>query len=473
MSAAVERAGHRGSAAFVDVIVTFDGLPNDHAAATAGAQITRRFQRLPMQAMRVPIARLDALARHPLVTFVSLDSEVAGASLSAKQTMRVPEWVTDTSPNTNYTGDGVRVAVLDTGVAAHSDLAYRVQAQHDFVNGQNGESGTDFVDPYGHGTQVAGVISGSGRYSQGRMYEGVSNADVVSLRVLDGEGRGQTSDVIAALDWILAVGQSQYQIRVVNLSLGKAVEEAQHLDPLVQAVNRVWDAGVVVVSAGNYGSFGAGTVTSPGNSRKVITVGSLTDNGTGDNVADDYVSTYSSHGPTAYDYVLKPDLLAPGNRFIAPLAPQSMPEGLLPGNVISGRYYRKYLSLSGTSMAAPAVSATAARMLDKNPSLTPATVKARLMKSARKIDGDPTATGAGVLDVDSALSATGTVTGDALSPRLQRSDDGTRIYVEDTAQLWGGTDWAADFLWSDGYLWSDGFLWSDHVGSTSIDVTDP
>ena len=115
-------------------------------------------------------------------------------------------------------------------------------------------------------------------------------------------------------------------IRVVNMSLGKALEESADTDPLVQAVEAVWDAGVVVVvSAGNFGTAGHFTVTSPANSPKVITVGSVTDSGTGDDYTDDYPSSYSSRGPTAYDHYVKPDLLAPGNRWVSTMSDEAGP----------------------------------------------------------------------------------------------------------------------------------------------------
>ena len=225
-------------------------------------------------------------------------------------------------------GWGTRVAVLDSGVGFHVDL-WPTHLQIDFL-GEYGGPG----DPWGHGTHVAGLIAGDG-YSSGGEVRGVAPyADILSLRVLDSDGRGQTSDVLAALDWLLQ-NAAAYDVNVVNLSLGKAVEEAAADDPLVQAVEAVWDAGiVVVVSAGNHGRDGHFTITSPGNSRKVITVGSITDAGTAD-VSDDYVSSYSSMGPTAYDHYLKPDLVAPGNRVVEAMSyeaklKQQLPERIAP-----------------------------------------------------------------------------------------------------------------------------------------------
>ena len=320
----------------------------------------------------------------------------------------------------------------------------------------------DGFDPFGHGTHVAGVIGGNGASSNGA-YVGIApGVKIHSLRVFDEEGKGMASDAIAALDFILAYGH-KYGIDVVNMSLGKAVEESNTTDPLVAAVEAVWDAGfVVVASAGNFGRDGHMTITSPGNSRKIITVGSITDAGTFD-LSDDYVSTYSSKGPTLIDHVMKPDLVAPGNRYVAATPGLAKMKRDLPdrkpncGSVCQD----SYLELSGTSMAAGAVSGAVALMLDQDPTLTPSTVKARLMRSARKISEDPVTAGAGVLDVTAALAETGTVTGQALSPLMVRNANDEAIMVEDTADLWGDSTWSASFLWTNAYLWTNSFLWTD------------
>ncbi len=253
--------------------------------------------------------------------------------------------------------------------------------------------------------------------------------------------------------------------------------ESNTTDPLVLAVEQLWDSGmVVVVAAGNQGHDGNFTVTSPGNSRKVITVGALTDNGTGHTFDDDYVSTFSSRGPTPGDFVVKPDLVAPGNRLVSTISAGSTLGSLLPDrkvSCISHDCNDDYLEMSGTSMAAPLVTATAALMLEKDPWLTPASVKARLMRSARKFNHSPIDAGAGLLDIDAALSESGTVSGDALSPLMVFDDATGGTLIQETAILWGDTIWGSGYLWTDGvnangYLWTDGgtlssngYLWTD------------
>jgi serine protease AprX len=132
-----------------------------------------------------------------------------------------------------------------------------------------------------------------------------------------------------------------------------------------------------------------------------------------------------------------------------------------------------YLELSGTSMATGFVSAAAAMMLQKDPSLTPATVKARIMRSAQKLSESPVVAGAGLLDIDAALNETAVVVGDALSPLMEQDAVTGGTLIEDTATLWGGDIWGSDYVWTDGveangYLWTDGgevsangYLWTD------------
>ncbi len=516
----------------VDVVVAYDSVeaaladtpePSDDAPLVDAADVesvdddsapTRRASRalshLPFRSVRVLASELPTLAARSNIRYITPDSAVLGASAVARQTARVPGSLgAPLSANAGYTGQGVTVAVVDTGVAAHPDF-YSLAGQFNFVGGTNGAPMSK-TDGFGHGTHVAGMIGSTGSHSSSAKYQGVAtSARIVGLRVLDSQGRGQMSDVLASLDWILRVGIPQYNVRVANLSLGKGVETVQAQDPLVQAVDALWDAGVVVVvSAGNHGESGHFTISSPGNSRKVITVGSVSDNGTG-GIYDDYVSTFSSRGPTLFDHVLKPDVLAPGNRIMAPYAEGSTIGTLVtPDRIKCGHSYvtscsTRYLRLSGTSMAAGLVSGAVARMLHKDPSLTPSTVKARLMKTARKVWGDPTTTGAGVLDVDAAMNATGQISVKALSPLMQLSSNGAVAYVQDTSALWGGTQWANGYLWADGFLWtnasplgangylwsesylwsnsflwansflwSNGFLWSDAVAPASVDAEDP
>ncbi len=199
-------------------------------------------------------------------------------------------------------------------------------------------------------------------------------AHLVNLKVLDENGEGTAGDVIEAIDWAVD-HRRRYRIRVINLSLGGTPMQSWRDDPLCQAVQRAHDAGVVVVaSAGNLGKTADGTpvmggVTVPGTCPHAITVGALNTKGTAFR-SDDEVATYSSRGPTRCDRLIKPDLVAPGNRIRGLLAPGSTLAQEHPELVIgSGRAAQ--LQLSGTSMAAAVVSGAVALLLEASPRLTP------------------------------------------------------------------------------------------------------
>lgn len=483
--AALARAGGQREA---DLIVSYDEHPElfeDGRIESLGGEIVRHYEVLKLLAVRLPADSLVELAIDEKVDHVSLDDAVVAASAASRVAANEPS---SGSVNTPYKGNFVGVAVLDSGVANHWDLSSDIK-QYSFLDGEfprpeigdgelEGYDADDRKDYYGHGTHIAGIIAGSGKYSSGEYAGLAGHSRVLSLQVLDSEGQGSMSDVMAALDWLLKYGK-YFNIRVANLSFGKPVTESNTTDPLILAVEQVWDSGIVVaVAAGNFGREGYFSTTSPGNSRKVITVGSLTDNGTGSDYSDDYVSTYSSRGPTPGDHVAKPDLVAPGNRLVATTPKESylaklIPELFTPCTVSSNCEYN-YMTLSGTSMATGMVSAAATMMLQKDPSLTPATVKARLMRSARKIAESPVDAGAGLLDVDAALNDTGIVKGDALSPLLAYDEKTGGTLIQDTSKLWGDDLWGAGYLWTDGggvnangYLWTDGgvsangYLWTD------------
>ena len=476
--AALLAAGGNGDA---ELVVRYSERPelfDDELVAELGGEVLRSYDHLEMRAIRLPVASLEGLASDENVDWLSLDEPVGTMSVSSRGAANIPD---STSANLGYTGSGVGIAILDTGVSHHGDLGDNV-LQYSFLNGAyplpeiaNGAlvnpRNAARSDMYGHGTHVAGLITGSGEFSNGD-YKGVApGTTVLSLQVLDKDGSGSMSDVMAAMDWLMTYGQ-HFNVRVVNLSLGKGISESNTTDPLVLAVEELWDAGlVVVVSAGNDGYSGSMTVTSPGNSRKVITVGSVTDNGTGLDYGDDYTSSFSSQGPTIGDYVLKPDLLAPGNRVVGSVDKQSKLARLLSKRLKACKKSSDaecgdstYLELSGTSMAAPMVSATIALMLEKDPTLSPATVKARLMRSARKIDADPTDAGAGILDADAALNESGFVSGDALSPLMVFDDASSMVLIEDTGSLWGDDLWGAAYLFYNGINWASGASYTDESG---------
>ncbi len=224
--------------------------------------------------------------------------------------------------------------MIDSGVTWHDDLRpnggstsypygdQRVSKFVDFVNGQ-----TLPYDDNGHGTHVAGIILGNGYDSDGLKAGVAPDASLVSLKVLDANGAGTISNIIAAMDWLLTNG-AQYNVRVVNMSVGAPILESYFTDPLTLAAKRLTDAGiVVVVAAGNHGKNNDGVlqwggITAPGNAPWVLTVGASSTMGTTDR-ADDQMASFSSSGPTYIDYAAKPDLVAPGAGTVSLAAPGS------------------------------------------------------------------------------------------------------------------------------------------------------
>jgi serine protease AprX len=401
------RAAHHAATRTTRAIVTLQ----------PGAQLPPEFARfakyrlsiLNGYALTVPNGMLKRLAASPAVFRVHYDRPAT--KFDYRTTLTTGSLAVNHA--LGLTGTGVGIAVVDSGITAwHDDLTtlattpypygnQRVTAFVDFVNGAQWP-----YDDNGHGTHVAGIIAGNGYDSTGNKAGVAPDADLVSLKVLDANGAGNISNVIAALDWVLA-NHVTYNIRVVNLSVGAAVRESYWTDPLTLAAKRVVEAGVVVVSAaGNFGKNAAGLpqyggINAPGNAPWVLTVGASSTNGTVSR-GDDTMANFSSRGPTYLDWSAKPDLVAPGVGTVSLIDPASTfyttkAQFLLPGSMPTA--FQPYLSLSGTSMAAPVVAGTVALMLQANPSLTPNAVKAILQYTAEVYAGyDALTEGAGFLN---------------------------------------------------------------------------
>ena len=254
------------------------------------------------------------------------------------------------SDDSGYTGKHVGVCVLDTGIFPHIDFTGRILAFQDFIGHR--------IRPYddnSHGTHVCGIIGGDGRASEGRIRGIAPGCSLIVLKVLDRTGNGRKEDVLQAFRWILE-NKRYYGIRVVNISVGTTCRRAEDHRVLIAGVEQLWDAGLVVVAAaGNQGPK-AGSVTAPGSSRKIITVGS-SDMLQGNKAV-------SGRGPT-FECVCKPDLVAPGNR-VTSCAP--------------GIPYT-YRIKSGTSMSTPLVFGGIACLLEKEPQLSNVEIKMLLRES--------------------------------------------------------------------------------------------
>ena len=383
----------------IPVIVQYRQGPSQadvqHLTAKGG-RIRNLHPKVRSISVTLSAAALDELAADPAVTYISPDRPIHGA-----MDYTVPTTGADLASGYGYEGSGVTVAVIDSGIAGHPDLrdglrrVSRVVYRESFLPG----AAQSAIDRYGHGTHVAGIIGGDGWASAtngeiGPLRGIAPKVRLVDLQVLDENGIGTDSAVIAALERAIEL-RDVYGIRVINLSLGRPVMESYTLDPLCQAVEAAWKAGItVVVAAGNDGrggfpgSDGYWTVTAPGNDPYAITVGAMKTMATPGR-GDDLVASYSSKGPSLIDQVVKPDLVAPGNRVTSLLsAPDSTLAGLFPENVRAAspgkRGGAQYFQLSGTSMAAAVVSGAAALLLEESPQLTPDQVKVRLMKTATK-----------------------------------------------------------------------------------------
>ena len=343
-------------------------------------------------ALELTRAEFEALSRDSGVSHISKDLPVvADMAVTNKVTRADSVWAGTSGllgigATPGYKGAGIGVAVIDSGIAAHSAIGSRVVARVNFVANEPGVSG----DPFGHGTHVAGMIGGANLKTTSAFTGGSAPAvRFIDVRVLGRTGMGYTSDVLAGIDWVIA-NKATYGIRVINLSLGHPVAESFNTDPLCLAVERAVKAGIVVVaSAGNDGitSTGApvlGGITSPGNSPAAITVGAVDTNGTADRF-DDTVAAYSSKGPTAIDLAVKPDVVAPGTRIVSLESAGSYIARTYPQWHVAGLGSNAYLRLSGTSMAAGVVSGGVALLLDAEPSMSPAQVKVALQTGARFI----------------------------------------------------------------------------------------
>jgi subtilisin family serine protease len=404
-------AKHRSG--FSRVIVRIDPAhPKKEIAQlirSLGGKLGRKLPSISSQVALVPNESLDDLVANPLVARVSLDRVVTGTMERTAATIGAAA----VRQSLDVDGRGIGVAVIDSGVAEwHDDLSdngvgQRVAEFVDFVDGT-----TAPFDDYGHGTHVAGVIAGNGRDSDGLRAGIAPGAHLVVLKVLDANGRGHISDVVAAIDYAID-RRDALNIRVLNLSVGAGVYESYQTDPLTQATLRAVRAGITVVAAaGNAGRRADGRTQyggtmAPGNAPWVLTVGAFSHMGT---VVrdDDTIASFSSRGPTAVDRLAKPDLVAPGVG-IESLAVAdstlyaSASNYLLPGTP-TGEGRMPYLSLSGTSVAAPVVSGTIALMLQANPLLTPNAVKAILQYTAHVSAAyDPLTEGAGFVNAKGAV----------------------------------------------------------------------
>lgn len=300
---------------------------------------------------------------------------------SVKQ--KIHYWCQDTIIH-QYLGQGITAAVLDTGIAPHFDFAGRIIAFQDMINGRS-----RIYDDSGHGTHVCGILAGDGGLSGGVMSGIAPKCNLVVMKVLDERGDGNVSHVLKAIDWIVKY-KERYRIRIVNISVGTLPHRQSKAEKeLLQGVERLWDEGLVVVTAaGNYGP-AKGSITVPGNSPKVITVGSSDDQiplltkGTRKN--------YSGRGPTR-ECICKPEVVAPGSNIWSCNA------------FYVQKHRNAYVRKSGTSMSTPIVSGAIACMLSKYPDMSNVEVKLRLWECSDDVGMDYCVQGWGQVNVERLLT---------------------------------------------------------------------
>jgi hypothetical protein len=356
------------------------------------SRFKRLFRSINGASLKVTGKELLKLARHPDVTSIVRDERLAVQSATWRDATRLSSMSDSSSPAGPATP---AIAIVDSGIDASKalDFGSRVVARANFSSLEPNASG----DPNGHGTMVAGVAASQNPYLRGV----AGAAPLVDVRVASSQGEALTSDIVAAIDWILA-NKATYNIRVANFSLAGSTDASFRFHPLNKAVEALWLNGVVVVAAaGNHGSAsGPVKIPAPANDPFVITVGAL-DIANTSSTQDDMRVSWSAYGSTA-DGFAKPDLSAPGRYIIAPVSLGSTLMKQFPTRVVSSL---GYMWMSGTSFSAPMVSGAAARILARNPSFTPDEVKGALMVSASALSREPSfAAGVGELNLAAAVS---------------------------------------------------------------------
>lgn len=335
------------------------------------------------------------------------------------------------------TGQGVTVAVLDTGIDNLPDFSGRLLGGVDLSGGNN-----PFQDSYGHGTFVAGLVAGDGASSGGQYLGEAPGADLVSVKVAGADGTTSLGKIISGVQWTVD-NASTYNIRVLNMSLGFQPTESTVNNPLDMAVERAWNSGIAVVaSAGNAGPFN-GTILSPGDDPLVITVGALDDLAQ-TNVANDEMNDFSSAGPTSPDGWVKPDLVTSGRSVVSLAAPGSTIYNDYPSALIgTGNFVG-----SGTSFSAAITSGAAALVLADQPNLTPNQLKGELLATtAPGPVGNPFVDGHGALNAYAAATSS-TITLNQSTAGLSATANGTTVSLSPTntadtwnTSLWTGSEW--------------------------------
>jgi serine protease AprX len=453
---------------FNGTTVIFTGTQGrvNEVAARHGLRVVKRLNSGAV--LEVPAYRLEALATDPDVDHLSGNHRMHAQMAVTNQSIGADQVHAGIAGAgvPGLTGAGVGIAIIDSGIANVPELGGRIVASVNFTNDKSAG------DQQGHGTHVAGIAAAAGVNAHDDTRGVAPGAHLVSLKVLDAQGRGYAADVVAAIDWAVE-HKDKYQIGVINLSLGGPVLESWRDDPVCQAVERAYRAGIVVVAAaGNFGrgplgQRAYGGITMPGNSPFAITVGASNTHGTPWR-SDDTRATFSSMGPTMYDGLIKPDLLAPGNRIRGLIAPGST---LVKEHreLVFGTGRNARLELSGTSMASAAASGSMALILSKRGLSRIEDVRHIVQATAEHMDGSVLENGAGSLNVVGAINASVrgrfevvTIAGELVKPALYSFCNSMACSISPNTIVWSE---AETIVWSEAetIVWSEGptIVWSE------------
>ncbi len=384
-----------------NVIVTSSGLLSPVTAVLdVGGTVLTQFHIIDGVEASILTTAEPVLAALPGITVthdisVNVESTTSSTGPHTPSDAFLPETGAAQLASGGDTGQGVTVAVLDTGIDNLPDFAGRLVGGVDLTSGNN-----PYQDSYGHGTFVAGLIAGNGASSNEQYSGEAPGAKLVSVKVAGADGTTHLGTLISGLQWAVD-NRSTYGIKIVNISLGFQTSQSTVNDPVDRAVEATWNAGIAVVaSAGNAGPFN-GTILAPADDPLVITAGALDDMATA-SVSDDEMNDFSSAGPTSPDGWVKPDLVTSGRSVVSLAAP---------GSTIYNSYPAARLGTanfvgSGTSFSAAITSGAAALVLAANPGLTPDQVKARLLGTASPGPvGNPFVDGHGALNADAAATS--------------------------------------------------------------------
>ncbi|MFU0826795.1 MAG: Peptidase-S8 domain-containing protein [Lachnoclostridium sp.] len=359
----------------IQIIVSCKDYENNFDEVAAMGKIKYKLPMIDAYVIEVEQEKLQQLQEENTLLSFELDTHITAQMNRAAEIIEL-KWAHDRQ----IFGENIGVAVVDTGICLHKDFTEggnRILGFYDLIHGR-----TEPYDDNGHGSHVAGIIGGNGFLSNKKYIGLAPRCNLIGIKVLDQKGDGNISDVLAGLQWIID-NKEKYNIRVVNISVGTtAKENTDENSLLVKGVNAVWDAGiVVVVAAGNNGP-GPMSISTPGISRKVITVGSSDDRITVE-LFGNKTMDYSGRGPTA-SCIKKPDIVAPGSNIIScgTMKNYQRYRYNLLNNPRNDYSSLMYTVKSGTSMATPIVSGAIALLLSKYPHMTNKEVKLKLRESA-------------------------------------------------------------------------------------------